>query len=218
MKKSLIVIAAAVLVAGCDRQRQASNDNSTSTSADKGEIRDSVREAKSEVEKQAKAQKDILDAEAKAAQAKIDAERARAKAASVDAQAKVDAASQTIREAAGSASAKAESEVGAVKSITTAPPAEPTTTPATPVPVPPPSPLTADSDQKVVEQVRIAVIGPTADANAETAKNIQITASGGTVTLKGTVKTEAEKSQAEEKTKSVAGVTKVDNQLQVKAE
>jgi hyperosmotically inducible periplasmic protein len=219
MKKTLILIAAAILAVGCDQQRQASNDNSTTS--DKSDIRRSVRQAKSEVDKQARAQKEILDSEAKAAQAQIDAEKARAKAAATDAQAKVDAASQNIREAAGSASAKAQSEVGVGKSATVpptiAPPAESGTAPTTPAPTTPADTSTPD-DQKLAEQVRTAINAGTVEATADAAKNIQVSASGGTVTLKGTVKTPEEKTRIEMAAKAVSGVTKVDNQLEVKAE
>ena len=217
MKKTLILFAATILAVGCDQQRQASNDSSTTS--DKSDIRKSVREAKSEVDKQASAQKEILDAEAKAAQAQIDAENARAKAAATDAQAKVDAASQNIREAAGSASAKAQNEVGGAKSTPalTAPPAESGTAPITPVPASPANTSSTD-DQKLSEQVRAAINAGTAEATADAAKNIQVSASNGTVTLKGTVKTQEEKTRIETAAKAVSGVTSVDNQLEVKAE
>jgi len=216
MKKALVLIAAVILAVGCDRQRQASNNDSTTS--EKSAIRKSVREAKSEVDKEARAQKEILDAEAKAAQARLDAEEARAKAAATDAQAKVDAASQNIREAAGTASAQAQSEVGAAKSTTppptTVPPAESVTTPAPT----PPATTSATDDQKLADQVRTAINGGTTDATADAGKNIQVSASGGTVTLKGTVKTQEEKTRIETAAKAVSGVTKVENQLEVKAE
>jgi len=201
MKKAIILFAAALLVVGCDQQRQASNDTSTST--EKSQIKDSVKEAKDEVDRQAKAQKDMLNAEAKAAQAKLDAEKARAQAAGSDAQAKVDAASQSIRDAAGSAAARAQQEVGSASANARAT-LDSTTQPA---------------DQKLTEQVRAAITGGSGvEANAEATKNVQVSTSGGTVTLKGSVKTDAEKTQLETAAKAVPGVTKVDNQLQVKAE
>ena len=219
MKKTLVLIAATILAVGCDQQRQASNDNSTT--AEKSEIRKSVREAKSEVDKQARAQKEILDSEAKAAQAQLDAEKARSKAAATDAQAKVDAASQNIREAAGTAAAKAQSEVGAAKSTTvtpaTIPPAESGVAPTTPAPTPPANTAATD-DQKLADQVRTAINAGTTEATADAAKNIQVSASGGTVTLKGTVKTQEEKTRIEAAAKAISGVTKVENQLEVKTE
>jgi osmotically-inducible protein OsmY len=219
MKKTLVLIAAATLAVGCDQQRQVSTDNPTA--AEKSEIRKSVREAKSEVDKQARAQKEILDSEAKAAQAQLDAEQARAKAAATDAQAKVDAASQNIREAAGAAATKAQSEVGAAKSTTvtpaTIPPAESGVPPTTPVPATPANTAATD-DQKLADQVRATISAGTTEATADAAENIQVSASGGTVTLKGTVKTQEEKTRIETAAKGVSGVTKVENQLEVKAE
>jgi osmotically-inducible protein OsmY len=213
MKKTMILIGAAILAVGCDQQRQASND--TSTSSDKSAIRQSARDAKAAVDKEARAQKEMLDKEARAAQAQIDVEKARAKAAGTEAQAKVDAASQNIREAAGAASAKAQSEVGAAKSDATAP----ATTPANPagvtVTTPAPGTPANGADQKLADQVRAALTGG-AEAAADSAKSIQVSASGGTVTLTGAVKSEDEKSQLESIVKTVPGVTKVDNQLQVK--
>lgn len=205
MKTPLIIAAAALIAVGCNKDQQAAADRS----ADKDTIQKSVREAKSEVDKEAKAQKEVLDAEAKAARATIDAEKARAKAATTDAQGKVDAAAQNIREAAGSAEAKAQREVGAATSA----PVPQTDTRAT-------TEKAGDADQKLADQVRSAISGGPAGAaaNADAAKNIEVSASGGVVTLKGTVKTEAEKTQAESQAKSVAGVTKVENQLQVKAD
>jgi hyperosmotically inducible periplasmic protein len=191
MKKSSVLFAVAILAAGCDQQKQASNN--TATTPEKNEIRQSAREAKSEVDKQARAQKEMLDSEAKAAQAKIDAEKARTKAESTEAQTKVDTASQSIRDAAGTAGAKVQTEVGAAKSAT-------------------------DSDQKLADQVRTAVNGGTAEATTDASKNIQVSASGGTVTIKGTVKSDTEKSRIETAAKAVPGVTKVENQLEVKAE
>jgi osmotically-inducible protein OsmY len=218
MKRSMILVAATILAVGCDQQRQASND--TTTSSDKSTIRQSARDAKSAVDKEARAQKEMLDKEAKAAQAQIDAEKARAKAAGTDAEQKVDAASQNIREAAGSASTKVQSEVGAAKSDTVAPPTAPanpsTTSPAIPVPTTPTT-ATADADQRLVDQVKAALTGGAgAEATADNTKNIQVSASGGTVTLKGAVKDEEEKSRLEAAAKAVPGVTRVDNQLQVK--
>ena len=214
MKNTIVLMAAAILAVGCDQQRQANNN--TSTSPEKDQIRQSARDAKSEVDKQARAEKEMLDKEAKAAQAKIDAETARAKAAATDAQSKVDTASQNIRDAAGAGSAKAQSEVGAGTS----------TAPATPPPAEQAAPVTAnpatsanaagDADQKLADQVRTALNGGTAEATADASKNVQVSASSGTVTLKGTVTSDAQKTQIETAAKAVSGVSKVVNQLEVK--
>ena len=223
LKSSLVVAAAAILAVGCDRDRQASNDRALE--GNKDAVQKSVREAKSEVDKQAKAQKDILEAEAKSAQAKIDAEKASVRAQNTDAQGKVDTAAQNIRDA-GAAGARSASDIGAGRATVTAPPSEaapvttpppiPTTPSTTPTPTPAPTPTTAnsESDQKLTEQVRTAVVGG-GDDNAG-AKTIQVSVAGGTVTLTGSVASDTEKAQAEQKAKAVSGVTKVENQLQVK--
>lgn len=220
LKSSLVVAAAAILAVGCDRERRASNDRALEGSKDA--VQKSVKEAKSEVDKQAKAQKDILEAEAKSAQAKIDAEKARVRAQSTDAQGKVDAAAQNIRDA-GAAGGRSASDIGAGRTTVTAPPSETTpvttpppipTTPSTTPTTPTPTTANAESDQKLTEQVRAAVVGG-GDDNAG-AKTIQISVAGGTVTLTGSVASDTEKAQAEQKAKAVSGVTKVENQLQVK--
>ncbi len=209
----LTVAAAAILAVGCDQQKQALNDRSIES--EKDNIQKTSREAKSEVDKQAKAQKDMLDAEAKSAQAKLDAEKARTKAESIpDPQPKVDAAAQNIRDAAGAVGARIQTEVGTERNpaITTTPSVAPTT-PTTTAPA-----TVSESEQKLADQVRTAISGGAAEANADAAKAVQVSASGSTVTLKGSVKSEEEKTRIETAAKAVAGVSKVENQLEVKAE
>jgi len=210
MKTPLMLAAAALIVAGCDRPQQATDNRSTDQSKDT--IQQSARDAKSAIEKEAESKKDMVEAEAKAAQAKIDAEKARTQAAAADAQTKVNAAADTIRDA-GAAGARAQSEVGTLQRPVTAP--APVVTPAETVPSVPTS-ATADVDQKLVEQVRTALNPAGADASATQA--VQVSAAGGVVTLKGNVKTEEEKTRMETAAKAVPGVTKVENQIEVKAE
>jgi hyperosmotically inducible periplasmic protein len=50
-----------------------------------------------------------------------------------------------------------------------------------------------------------------------TAKNIKIITANGTVTLRGPVKTDAEKAKIAELAQSAAGNAKIDNQIEVKA-
>lgn len=70
-----------------------------------------------------------------------------------------------------------------------------------------------EQDRKISQEVRKAV---TSDDNLSTeAKNVKIITNDGTVTLRGPVKSEQEKSDIEAKAKQVAGVKKVDNQLEV---
>ena len=209
MKMPLILAAAALLAAGCNQQRQAANDQSRDQNKDS--IQKTAREAKAEIDKEAKAKKEMLDAEVKSAQAKLDAEKARAKAQSVDAESKVDAAAQSIREAAGTAAEKTQVETGTGKSQQ-----NPVAT-ATPIPAKPAETSANDSDQKLTDQVRTAIQGGAAEAS-DVSKDVQLSASGGVVTIKGTVKSEEEKSRIESAAKAVPGVTKVENQLEVKSQ
>ena len=208
MKMPLILATAALMAVGCNQQRQAANDQSRDQ---KDSIQKSAREAKAEIEKEARAKKEMLDAEVKSAQAKLDAEKARAKAESVDAQPKVDAAAQRIREAAGTVGEKPQVETGAAKSQQT-----PAAT-ATPTPAKPAETAATESDQQLADQVRTAVQGGVAEAT-DASKDVQVSAAGGVVTLKGTVKNEEEKSRIDSAAKAVPGVTKVENQLEVKSQ
>jgi osmotically-inducible protein OsmY len=205
----MLVAAAALIVAGCDRPQEAADNRSTEQTKDT--IQETAREAKSDIEKEAEAKKEMVEAEAKAAQAKLEAEKARAQAAAAEAQSKADAAAATIRDA-GAAGARSQSEVG-----TSPQPTTPTTppTPADPG-TPPPTTTTSDVDQKLVEQVRAAVTPAGADSSS--VQTVQVSAAGGIVTLKGNVKTEEEKTRMETAAKAVPGVTKVENQIEVKAE
>jgi hyperosmotically inducible periplasmic protein len=70
-----------------------------------------------------------------------------------------------------------------------------------------------EQDRQITQEVRKAV---TSDDNLSTeAKNVKIITNDGTVTLRGPVKNVKEKSDIEAKAKQVAGVKKVDNQLEV---
>jgi hypothetical protein len=212
MKTPMIMAAAALIVAGCDRPQTADNRSVDQT---KDSIQKSAREAKNAVEKEAESKKEMVEAEAKSAQAKIEADSARLKSAGAEAQGKVEAATENIRNA-GAAGARPQTEVGTSPTPVTPPtpvPAEPGTTTPTP---PTPNLSAAPDDQRLTEQVRNIVAPAGADATATPA--VQVTAAGGVVTLKGTVKSDAEKSRIETAAKGVAGVTRVDNQIEVKAE
>jgi osmotically-inducible protein OsmY len=68
-------------------------------------------------------------------------------------------------------------------------------------------------DVRVAAAVRKALV---ADGSLSTsAQNVKLVAAKGTVTLRGPVKTEAEKSRVEAIAKGVAGVTSVQNQLDI---
>lgn len=71
----------------------------------------------------------------------------------------------------------------------------------------------SEADRAITQNIRQAV---TADDSLSTnAKNVKIITSDGTVTLRGPVKSEKEKADIEAKAKQVAGVKKVDNQLEI---
>jgi len=70
-----------------------------------------------------------------------------------------------------------------------------------------------EADRTITQNIRQAL---TADDSLSTnAKNIKIITNDGTVTLRGPVKSEKEKTDIEAKAKQVAGVKRVDNQLEV---
>jgi hyperosmotically inducible protein len=70
------------------------------------------------------------------------------------------------------------------------------------------------ADLKITQQIRQAVMGD--GSLSFTAKNVKIITQGGKVTLRGPVKTEQERSNIEAAARKVAGVTQVDNQIEVK--
>ena len=71
----------------------------------------------------------------------------------------------------------------------------------------------SEGDRKITAAVREMVVGD--DSLSTNAHNVKIITVTGVVTLRGPVNSPAEKSSIETKAKSVAGVTKVDNQLDV---
>ena len=71
----------------------------------------------------------------------------------------------------------------------------------------------SEADRTISQNIRAAI---TADDSLSTnGKNVKIITSDGTVTLRGPVKSDKEKTQIEAKAKQVAGVKKVDNQLEI---
>ena len=70
-----------------------------------------------------------------------------------------------------------------------------------------------EADRTITQNIRQAI---TADDSLSTnAKNVKIITNDGTVTLRGPVKSEKEKTEIEAKAKQVAGVKRVDNQLEI---
>jgi hyperosmotically inducible protein len=71
----------------------------------------------------------------------------------------------------------------------------------------------SEADRTISQNIRAAI---TADDSLSTnGKNVKIITNEGTVTLRGPVKSDKEKSDIEAKAKQVAGVKKVDNQLEI---
>jgi hyperosmotically inducible periplasmic protein len=71
----------------------------------------------------------------------------------------------------------------------------------------------AKSDVAITQEIRKAVVG---DKSLSTnAHNVKIITTGGVVTLRGPVKSAAEKATIEAKAKQAAGVSRVDNQLEI---
>jgi hyperosmotically inducible periplasmic protein len=71
----------------------------------------------------------------------------------------------------------------------------------------------SEADRTITQNIRQAI---TADDSLSTnGKNVKIITTDGTVTLRGPVKSEKEKAEIEAKAKQVAGVKKVDNQLEI---
>ena len=70
-----------------------------------------------------------------------------------------------------------------------------------------------EADRTISQNIRAAI---TADDSLSTnGKNVKIITSDGTVTLRGPVKSDKEKAEIEAKAKQIAGVKKVDNQLEI---
>ena len=70
-----------------------------------------------------------------------------------------------------------------------------------------------EADRTITQNIRQVI---TADDSLSTnAKNVKIITNDGTVTLRGPVKSEKEKAEIEAKAKQVAGVKRVDNQLEI---
>lgn len=70
------------------------------------------------------------------------------------------------------------------------------------------------ADIKLAASVRAALVAD--DALSTSAHNLKLIAAGGVVTLRGPVKDAAEKARVESVVKSVAGVSQVENQLDIK--
>ena len=72
----------------------------------------------------------------------------------------------------------------------------------------------SEADRTVTQQIRRAVVAD--DSLSTTAKNVKIITTDGIVTLRGPVQSPHEKEAIEAKARQLAGMNKVDNQLEVK--
>ncbi|MGI8965340.1 MAG: BON domain-containing protein [Limisphaerales bacterium] len=222
MKTTIILIAASLTLVGCAKkdetikeqaktekdQIEQSKDAQKDTLKQQQEQIDKSRDAsKDQIEAQAKAQKEKVEAEAKSAEAQIKAEKKQAEAQADAAKANVEAEKKAAEAQAAAARANAEAEAKRQKETADAAAKVPTVVPA-------PDAAVAPADRTLTEQVQKTL---TADAAAGS-QNVKITVAGGEVTLRGTVKTDAEKTDLETRAKAIAGVTKVNNEIQVKAE
>jgi len=71
----------------------------------------------------------------------------------------------------------------------------------------------SEADRTISQNIRDAITSD--DSLSTNGKNVKIITNDGTVTLRGPVKNDKEKTDIEAKAKQVAGVKKVDNQLEV---
>jgi hyperosmotically inducible protein len=79
----------------------------------------------------------------------------------------------------------------------------------------PPDQGESEADLAITAKIREAVVAD--KALSVNAQNVKIITNTGMVTLRGPVKSEEEKKAIEAKATQVAGVTKVDNQLEIEA-
>jgi hyperosmotically inducible periplasmic protein len=71
----------------------------------------------------------------------------------------------------------------------------------------------SEEDRTITAEVRKGIVGD--DGLSVTAKNVKIITRDGVVTLRGPVRSEAEKSSIERYAQNAAGVQSVDNQLEI---
>ncbi len=203
MKKTLALLAtASLVVVGCDRKNmnepagaakdqieQSSDAQKDALNQQKKSIEQSADKAQDQISAQAKAEKQRIESEAKAQEAQIEAQKKQVEAQAAAAKADVNA-QQKINEAAGAA-----------------------TTPAPITPADPAAVTTQGTveDQSLTKQVRESLMSQNTSLTGVT-----IMSMNGKITLRGTVKSEAEKQALETQAKAVTGVTSVDNKLEVK--
>jgi hyperosmotically inducible periplasmic protein len=77
----------------------------------------------------------------------------------------------------------------------------------------PPDQVESEADLQISANIRKAIVAD--DSLSTNAQNVKIITAGGIVTLRGPVKTQQEKATIESKAKQVAGVTQVNNLLEL---
>lgn len=70
-----------------------------------------------------------------------------------------------------------------------------------------------EADRKITQDIRAALTSD--DSLSTDGKNVKVITSDGTVTLRGPVKSDKEKTQIEAKAKQITGVKRVENELEV---
>ena len=71
----------------------------------------------------------------------------------------------------------------------------------------------SEADRTISQNIRQAIVAD--DSVSTNGKNVKIITADGTVTLRGPVKSEEEKTKLGAKAQQIAGVKKVDNQLEI---
>jgi osmotically-inducible protein OsmY len=202
MKKILIVAAAALLMAGCNRDNTANESagaQKDAVNANADAQKDALNAQKDAISKQASEQKDQISAQAKAEKEQINAKKDE-----IDAQAKAAKADADAQAKAANAQGKALNESAGANTTTD---------------------TAGNSDSLIKAKVRAAILGNSADtsnpasvsANPNAPQNLNVDVDNGKVTLKGDVMSDQAKMDCEQRAKSVAGVTSVDNELEIKA-
>lgn len=156
-------------------------------------IRESAGAEKKQIEQQKETQLKQLEQQEKAVKQKAEAQKEAIEAQSEARRAELEAQQEAIR-----ARAEAEKErIEAQAEIREA--------------------AGAAQDKELHMKVHKAIFGEDL-TQPQAYRDVTVSVKGGTVTLKGTVKSEAEKAELEAKAKAVEGVTAVENHLEVKAE
>jgi hyperosmotically inducible periplasmic protein len=209
MKTIALLAVASLAFVGCDQQsdrmdesagaeksriEQSKDAQQDALNQQKKSIEQSADQAKDQISAQAKAEKQRLESQTDAEKAQIEAEKKQVEAEADAAKADVNA-QQKIEEAAGATTTDKNTGLTAQDQGT------------------------SEADRKITMEIRQSLTSQTTPTDLSTAaKNVTIITKDGMVTLKGTVKTEAEKADLEARAKAASGVKSVDNKLEVKSE